>query len=142
MQLNERWQPIPGTETTVDIDTVCIAVGLIPLIEIPLLADCKVGYIPELGGYVPLHDEMMQTTNHDIYVIGDASGIEEASVAMEEGRLAATAIAGELGYLSKDQLEDSQRKIGEQLLELRSDPLGGKILAAKQRVIKERRNLP
>ena len=142
VQLNESWQPIPGTETTVDVDTVCIAVGLIPLIEIPLLAGCKVVYIPELGGYVSLHDEMMQTTNHDIYVAGDASGIEEASVAMEEGRLAATAIAGELDYLSKDQLEDSQSKIGERLLELRSDPLGEKILAAKQRVIKERRNLP
>ncbi|MFQ6126783.1 MAG: NAD(P)/FAD-dependent oxidoreductase [Candidatus Heimdallarchaeota archaeon] len=142
VQLNKKWQPIPGTETPVDADTICIAVGLIPLIEIALLAGCKVGYIPELGGYVPLHDEMMQTTNHDIYVAGDASGIEEASVAMEEGRLAATAIAGELGYLSKDQLEDLQSKIRERLLELRSYPLGGKILTAKHRVIMERRNLP
>ena len=105
IQLDGRWQPISGTETYVDVDTVCIAVGLAPMIELPLLAGCKVCYISALGGYVPLHDEYLKTSNSDIFVAGDTSGIEEASVAMEEGRLAATKIAGQLNQLTKDQLD-------------------------------------
>lgn len=50
---------------------------------------------------IPLHDEDMRTTNPDVYVAGDISGIEEASTAMEEGRLAGTAAAEALGYLSR-----------------------------------------
>lgn len=141
VQLNEQWQPISGTETTVDVDTVCIAVGLTPLIELPLLVGCKTIYVPALGGDVPVHDENMRTTTPDIYVAGDTSGIEEASVAMEEGRLAATSIAGDLGYFSKDQLEDSHKRIEEQLQELRFGPFGEKIRVAKQRIFSVMRNL-
>ena len=49
---------------------------------------CKMVYVPELGGLVPLHDVNMRTTNPHIYVAGDASGIEEATTAILGGRIA------------------------------------------------------
>jgi len=50
-------------------------------------------FVPELGGWVPIHNENMETTIKGIYVAGDVSGIAEASTAMLEGRIAGAAIA-------------------------------------------------
>jgi len=141
IQLDTSWQPISGTESTVDVDTICIAVGLTPLVELPLLAGCETIHVPALGGYVPVHNEVMQTTKLDTYVAGDASGIEEASVAMEEGRLAATAIANDLGFIKKEQYDDLRHQIESRLIELRHGPFGENIHSAKQQIINKMRNL-
>ena len=42
------------------------------------------GFIPELGGWMPLHNEDMRTSVHDVYVAGDIAGVEEANTAMDE----------------------------------------------------------
>jgi hypothetical protein len=39
-------------------------------------------YCPQLCGHVPFRDNTMRTSHPDIWVAGDASGIEEASAAM------------------------------------------------------------
>ena len=89
----DHFQPVPGTEKVLEADTVCMAVGLTPMIELASMAGCQLAEIPALGGVIPLHDEDMRTSNPDVYIAGDISGIEEASTAMEEGRLAGTAAA-------------------------------------------------
>lgn len=86
--LNKEWEEIPGTEKTIPVDVICLAVGLKPRIDLPLMAGCETLYFRELGGDVPIHNNNMETTQPGIYVIGDVSGIEEASTALEEGRLA------------------------------------------------------
>ncbi len=35
-RLDERWQPVPGTERDISVDVVCVAVGLSPLAETPV----------------------------------------------------------------------------------------------------------
>lgn len=97
-QVDQEWKPIKGTEKTVSVDTICLAVGLTPLTELAALAGCETAYVAKLGGQVPVHDDSMQTSVPGVYVAGDVAGIEEATTAMETGRLAGLAAAESLGY--------------------------------------------
>lgn len=125
-QLDGDGKPIPGTEKDLAVDTICLSVGLSPLIELLAQAGCRLAYVPELGGHVPLRDENLQTTVPGVYVAGDAAGVEEASAAMMEGALAGLHAAYSLGYGQQDY-EARRAAIREQLEALRSGPVGEKI---------------
>ncbi|MEG6511409.1 NAD(P)/FAD-dependent oxidoreductase [Desulforamulus ruminis] len=126
VQLDDRWQPIPGTEKEMEADVICLSVGLSPLTELLWQAGCKMTFVPELGGNVPLRNEYLETSKSGIYVAGDVSGIEEASAAMMEGALAGLNAAASLGY-SSDGLELERQNVLDQLAGLRSGPVGEKI---------------
>lgn len=132
----DHFRPIPGTEKRLPADVVCMAVGLTPMTELAAMAGCGLTEIPTLGGTVPLHDENMRTTNPDIYIAGDISGIEEASTAMEEGRLAGLSIAESLGCISKEKAAEEKDKIRESLKSLRSGQFGQSRQEAKQEIIR------
>lgn len=123
VKVDEKFQPIAGTEFTVEVDAVCLSVGLSPLAEIFHGAGCRMEYVPALGGNVPYHDENMRTSNPDVFVAGDSSGIEEASVAMIEGKIAGVAVAEDL--LGKG-LDDLMTEHKQQLNILRGGPCGKK----------------
>jgi sarcosine oxidase subunit alpha len=126
-KLDEKWQPIPGSEFDVETDVLCIAVGLTPLAELLWQIGCEMRYVPELGGHVPLRNGEYETTVKNVYVAGDVAGIEEASSAMVEGRLAGLSAAKNLGFAPVD-FEAARRECLEQLKALRSGPAGEKIL--------------
>ncbi|MEO0080233.1 MAG: NAD(P)/FAD-dependent oxidoreductase [candidate division WOR-3 bacterium] len=92
-RVGRNLRPLPRTDRRLNCDTICLAVGLTPLSELLWQAGCRMFWVPELGGHVAWHDEMMQTSIPGIYVAGDVSGIEEASTAMLEGRIAGAAAA-------------------------------------------------
>jgi pyruvate/2-oxoglutarate dehydrogenase complex dihydrolipoamide dehydrogenase (E3) component len=79
----------------------------------------------------------METTVPGIYVAGDSSGIEEASTAIEEGRLAGLSAAESLDYMSKNEFEEKAGIIRQRLLSLRTGPFGEERLKAKQKLIQE-----
>ncbi|NPV45103.1 MAG: FAD-dependent oxidoreductase [Firmicutes bacterium] len=135
VELDRNWNPIEGSEKYLDVDTVCIATGLTPLSELAWLAGCRFKFIPQLGGHVPIHDITMETTVKGIYVAGDISGIEEASTAMEEGKLAGVNAAYALGYYSLKEREKKCREIWERLDSLRNGPFGEKRKKAKDALI-------
>jgi thioredoxin reductase len=137
--LDKDYKPITGSEQTFKVDLICIAVGMSPESELCRMAGCRMKYINELGGHVPIHDERMETTVPGIYVAGDSSGIEEASTAIEEGRLAGLSAAESLGYISKDEFEEKADIIRQRLLSLRTGPFGEARLKAKQKLIQEKR---
>jgi len=124
IEVDKSFKQVAGTEKTYDVDMVCIAVGLYPLIEIPKLLGCETVYVPVLGGFVPKHDERMETTVPGVYVSGDLAGVEEASSAMEEGRLAGLSVAESLGYISKDDYTERANVIKKQLDALRMGTFG------------------
>ena len=126
-EIDEKWQPIPGTERKIPCDTICLAVGLSPLTELAWQAGCDMMFIRELSGHVPVIDANLETTRPGIYCAGDVSGIEEASSAMVEGRLAGINAAASLGYCSK-KAKKLQKEAEEELRELRSGPMGEHIL--------------
>jgi sarcosine oxidase subunit alpha len=91
--------------------------------------------IPEAGGYVAVHDESMQTTVDHVYVAGDASGIEEASTAMIEGKIAGLHAANHIGCKTSDAKKKKQDFIKE-INRLRAGPFGDKPRIAKEKMQK------
>ena len=77
----------------------------------------------------------MRTSNPDVYIAGDISGIEEASTAMEEGRLAGTAAAEALGYVPADEAAAEKEAIRARLASLRSGEFGQKREDAKAQIL-------
>jgi sarcosine oxidase subunit alpha len=122
-QLDENWNIIEGTEQKIDVDTICLAVGLSPLTELINQAGGKLKYIRELSGYVPVHNEDLKTTIEDIYVAGDIAGVEEASSAMVEGKLAGAKAVSDLGF-NQQEAENIAKEAHQELSELRSGPVG------------------
>lgn len=132
VRVDERGNPIPGSEETLEVDTICIAAGLTPLTELAWIAECEHMYVAELGGYVPLHSYDMETGVSGLYVCGDASGIEEATTAMEEGKIAGISAAEALGYIDGNGAAQLKDECWERLETLRTGPFGLHTAEAKQ----------
>lgn len=133
--LDEEFQEIPGTEKQFEADTVCIATGLTPLTELAWLAGCGFVYIPILGGHIPIHNENMETSVPGLYVAGDITGAEEASTAMEEGRLSGIAAAEALGLYSAEKARVLKNEVWDRLNALRTGPFGQKRYEAKAQLL-------
>jgi len=137
--IDDRFRAIPGTERTLEVDTICLAVGLTPSVELSSLAGCRNVYIPELGGRMPVHDAYMRSSNPSVYVVGDTAGVEEASTAMEEGRLAGIHAAWSLGYMTDAVMEDRVAGTRRRLDALRQGVFGKKRFDAKLHILEESR---
>ncbi|WP_378957150.1 NAD(P)/FAD-dependent oxidoreductase [Pelosinus sp. sgz500959] len=135
-KLDENWQPIEGSDQYIPVDGLCLAVGLSPLTELLWQAGCEMKYAGELGGYVPLRDANLKTTHADIYVAGDVSGVEEASAAMVEGKIAGLYVASVLGH-QRDSFTKDFQAAKSQLNALRSGPASAKICSGLSKVVLE-----
>ena len=132
-RVDRRFRPASGTEKRLKVDTICVAVGLTPLSELLWLAGCRMVYVPELGGHVAWHDEEMRTSRPDILVCGDVAGIEEASTAMLEGRIAGTRAVELLrrktrrsrGVIAQSQAE---------LCAIRQGPFSSRVVCGRQKL--------
>ncbi len=118
------WAPIESTRRELSCDAICLAVGLSPLVDLMWQSGCSMSWISELGGYVPARDPSMGSDVDGVYVAGDAAGIEEASAAMMEGRIAGLSAAHSLGKVSDEQFGLRAEEIGRELANLRSGPTG------------------
>lgn len=134
VSLDENWNPIPGTEKEYTVDTICLAVGLSPSVELFHQAGCQLAYIPELGGNTPVHNRGMETTVKGVYAAGDAAGIGEANTAMMEGKIAALSCIDALQLAtdeSKQELKDSYKE----LHLLRSGSFGERAYQGKEKIV-------
>ncbi len=118
-QVDEKFRFIPGTEKHFDVDTICLAVGLSPMSQLLKMAGAKMEDDPRKGGQVPLCDEYGCTSLPGIFVAGDVSGIEEASSAMIEGRMAGIIAADYLGYMEGNELDEKLKELDSALDGLR-----------------------
>lgn len=122
-QVDEDWKKVEGTERKIDCDIICLAVGLRPDTSFLRQADCEMEYVAELGGFVPLRTEDMRTTTKGIYVAGDSAGIEEATVAALEGKLAGAALHEELNE-EDEETKRLKREAKKGLEQMRKGPYG------------------
>jgi thioredoxin reductase len=134
--VDNHFQNIPGTERTLEVDTICLAVGLTPLTELAWQAGCQFAYSGPLGGHVPLHSADMETTVPGLFVAGDISGVEEASTALEEGSLAGMSAALFVGVGDR-KLEAKRVESRERLAQLRSGPFGTVLQQAQDSIVRE-----
>ena len=115
-EVDSKWQIIKGTEKHFDVDTICLAVGLSPMSKLCDMAGCEMEDNPAKAGFVPVIGKYGDTSVPGIYAAGDVSGIEEASSAMIEGRIAGIAASAYLGYISQQEC-DREVEIQEKALE-------------------------
>jgi len=135
-KIDGDWQPIEGTEVELDVDTICLAVGLTPNCELASQLGCDEAYVAELGGRVTIHDASLETTVPGVHIAGDASGIEEASTAMLEGRLAGLSAAAKLlPRQETDELTHLRNEVEAGLRALRAGPFGEHARAGKQKML-------
>lgn len=109
-EVDKNWQIIPGTEKHFEVDTICLAVGLSPMSKLCDMAGCQMEDNPAKAGFVPTVNEYGETSVSGIYAAGDVSGIEEASSAMIEGRIAGIAAAARLGFITEEELRTETEK--------------------------------
>jgi len=132
-RVDRECRVVPGTESILSVDTICVAAGLKPRVGLASQLGCAVTYIQELGGTVPIHDPNMESTSRGVFVAGDISGVGEASTAMDEGRLAGIAVAERLGFVEEEELEAERARIHHRLDALRSGPFGQRVCEGKRR---------
>ena len=84
-------------------------------------------YVHAFGGYVPARDKTLRTSIPGVFAAGDVAGVEEASAAMVEGRLAGYSAAEYLGYTTIG-IEEKIQECYSQLDSLRSGEAGVHIL--------------
>ena len=136
-EVDGTFKPIPGTEKTLEADVIAIGAGLKPVAELLHLMNCAFTFSPVFGGWIPLHNQDMETSCEGIYVAGDSTGVEEANTALEEGRIAGISAAEKLGYIDADTAASRKKEIWERLGALRLGPFGEKRLVAKQVILDE-----
>jgi len=118
-QVDDRFQPIPGTEKELSVDTICVAVGLTPMAQLASNATCDIALLPQKGGHVALLSKCGETSVEGIYCAGDVAGIEEASSAMIQGRSVATYVCLKAGYLSEEEFQEKYDRYQAALGQLR-----------------------
>jgi NADPH-dependent 2,4-dienoyl-CoA reductase/sulfur reductase-like enzyme len=106
LQVDSSLQPVLSSAQEISCDTVCMAVGVVPNIELASVSGCRIVFDAARGGWVPEVDEDFRTSIAAIHVVGDAAGTLERmhldpAVAAEQGRRAACAVAGDVGLVDK-----------------------------------------
>ncbi len=136
-EVDASFKPIPGTEKEIEADTVAIGAGLKPAAELLRLMKCEFTFSGAFGGYIPLHNEKMETSVEGIYVAGDSTGVEEANTALEEGKIAGMSAAESLGLVSAEEADAFRKAAWERLESLRLGPFGERRLAEKSKLLAE-----
>jgi NADPH-dependent 2,4-dienoyl-CoA reductase/sulfur reductase-like enzyme len=112
--LDESGQAVADSAVEVPCDTICMAFGAVPNIELASVTGCKTEFHRELNGWVPAVSANMQTSLPNVFVVGDGAGVTDRMVldpseAEAQGRRAAQYIAA---HADSDSLPiDSQPRV-------------------------------
>jgi thioredoxin reductase len=136
-KVDNQFMPIAGTEEILEADCVAIGAGLKPSAELLRLLHCKFTYNGVFGGYIPLHNEDMETSLSGVYVAGDTTGVEEANTALEEGRIAGISAAESLGLMDIAEAKKRKAEIWSRLHALRLGPFGERRQSAEKEILQE-----
>ncbi len=108
-RLGPDWRPLPGTETSVDVDALCVSHGFVPRLELAV----QLGALTEGGSAHPAmvvtHGQTMSTSVPGLFVAGELAGVAGAEVAELEGQTAGHAAASYLGLPDPRPGRDRQR---------------------------------
>ena len=80
-----------------EVDVLCVGFGFIPNTELHRLAGCSMVFDRSLGGWIPIVDEDLQTSQTGTYTAGECAGVGGAQKALLEGELAAYSLLNSLG---------------------------------------------
>ena len=82
-----------GAEECIACDTICLAIGAVPVIDLAAAAGCRVAYDGHLGGHVPVLSALGASSVAGMFCTGDCAGLSSAANCDAQGRMAAQAAA-------------------------------------------------
>jgi hydrogen cyanide synthase HcnB len=104
------WTPRGDRAVRVDVDHVVVGFGFVPNTQLTESAGCRHEYVHELGGWVPVRNEFLETTIPGLFAVGDGAGVAGSVVALQEGRVAGITAAQQAGVI--DRAEADLRRAG------------------------------
>ena len=110
MNCDASGRVVDGTAQVEACDTLCVGHGFTPAVQLTRLLGCEHRYDAPRGGWVPAHDDDMQTSVPGVFVAGEVAGIGGAYAALAEGWLAGLSAARELGHAVRNTALTSARR--------------------------------
>jgi thioredoxin reductase len=89
--LDAAGHPIEGSQQTVACDSIVLALGAVPNIELLDTLNCQLQFVASQGGWIPRLDEHRATSLMSVYAVGDCAGL--GSDAVDAGQRVARAVA-------------------------------------------------
>lgn len=81
-------------------DRVALCFGFLPQSDLPRMAGAAMHWAAPAGGWAADHDAWMRSSEPDLYVAGETTGVGGAEIALREGRLAGLGVAIDAGRLA------------------------------------------
>lgn len=110
-RVDPDWRPIAGSETTVEVDAVCLGFGFVPQLELAQALKCTIGYWEASSDFYVKTDDAMRTSQANVYAAGEVTGIGGVPVAVAEGCLAGLTAAYDLGLVGKSGYDAEVRQL-------------------------------
>jgi D-hydroxyproline dehydrogenase subunit alpha len=95
-RVDRQGRPVAGTEQTLAVDLVGLGWGFTPSLELVLAAGAETRLDVD-GSLVAEVDDRQRSSRPGVYVAGEATGVGGASLAVQEGELAALTAAEDIG---------------------------------------------
>jgi thioredoxin reductase len=92
-----------GTERTFEVDAVCMGYGFAPQSELPRALGCRYVHDERRGTLAVERTAEGRTNVPEVFVVGDAGGLDGARLAEAQGELAGAAAASDLGHASRPE---------------------------------------
>ena len=103
-RIDRTGRPVPGSERSWEVDTVCLGYGFSPSSELTRLLGCRHDYRTRpFAGLAARRDENGAASRPGVLVAGDCGGIGGARVALAQGMLAGLEAASGLGHLGAEE---------------------------------------
>jgi thioredoxin reductase len=110
-RVDPNGHPIPGTERTLEVDTICCAYGFNPSIALTLHLGIEHVYNSNLGANIPWHDDKMGTSTPGVFVAGDVTGAGGKYLADLQGVLAGLSTLEQIGILTTENVNQQRSQL-------------------------------
>jgi NADPH-dependent 2,4-dienoyl-CoA reductase/sulfur reductase-like enzyme len=104
-QVDRDWRLIPGTEQTLDVDSIATGYGFLPNIELAAGCGCDLRFDPSARAWFVRCDDSMATSKPGVFVAGEITGIGGSDIALAEGHTAGISAAQFVARLSSDEAD-------------------------------------
>ena len=108
-KVDRAWRTIPGTERTLEVDSVATGYGFLPNIELAASCGCDLRFDSFARAWFVQCSPTMATNKPGVFVAGEITGIGGSAVALEEGQIAGVSAAEYAGALAAHDADEQRR---------------------------------
>jgi len=97
---------VDGDRIKIGANFISMASYMSPAVELAGQLKLKIGFHVTLGGFIPLHNWIGQSTNPNVYIVGNLGGVLPEYVNIQLSRAVGLSIASNLGLRVDEKLID------------------------------------